>query len=89
MDIGVSMKEMIGIGASWASARDVWCVGLRVHDSIKLQHIGRLDFWRFSLGSFSAVYAFVLFSPINNVACDFHSIQSDKCIMLEQIKLCC
>lgn len=86
MDIGVSMKRMIGIGASWASARDVWCVGLRVHDSIKPQHIGRLDLWRFSLGSFSA---FVLFSPTNNVACDSHSIQSDKCIMLEQMKLYC
>lgn len=43
MDIGVSMKRIIGIGASWASARDVWCVGLMVHDSIKLQHIGRLE----------------------------------------------
>jgi hypothetical protein len=43
MDIGVSMKRIIGIGASWASARDVWCVGLMVRDSIKLQHIGRLE----------------------------------------------
>lgn len=43
MDIGVSMKRMIGIGASWASARDVWCVGLMVRDSIELQHIGRLE----------------------------------------------
>lgn len=89
MDIGVSMKRIIGIGASWASARDVWCVGLVVHDSIKLQHIGRLDIWRLSLGSFSAVYAFVSFSPINNVACDFRPMQSDKSNMLEQLKLYC